>query len=128
MSNNITVDQVEEYVALNRESILDKIKRVASISEILRIIGACAVIASMSMFLLQGWSSGNDIARYFKLLTQTGLLAGAGLGLSFIIKEPKGARLFFGLALISIVSNFTILGAFFIPCCNWMASSCSIHK
>lgn len=111
MNNSTTVDGVEKYLPHSRQSVLQKLKNVATLSELLRIFGACAVIASMSMFLLQGWSSGNDIARYFKLLTQTGLLAGAGLALSLVVKEPKGARLFFGLCLISIVSNFTILGA-----------------
>ncbi len=92
-------------------SIFKKLKNIISISEILRIFGACAVIASMSLFLLNGWSEGNDIQRYLKLLAQTGLLTVAGITLSFILKENKGARLFFGLSLISVVANFTILGA-----------------
>jgi len=92
-------------------SILTKLKNVITISEILRILGASAVIASMSLFLLNGWTEGNDIQRYLKLLTQTGLLTLAGFALSFALKENKGARLFFALALISVVANFTILGA-----------------
>jgi len=65
----------------------------------------------MSLFLLSGWSDGNDIQRYLKLLGQTGLLTVAGLILSFVLKENKGARIFFGLSLISVVANFMILGA-----------------
>jgi len=65
----------------------------------------------MSLFLLNGWSDGNDIQRYLKLLGQTGLLTAAGLILSFALKENKGARIFFGLSLISVVANFMILGA-----------------
>jgi len=95
----------------NKQTVLDKLKGIASVSEVLRMLGACAVITSMSMFLFQGWSSGNDLSRYIKLLSQTGLLTVAGLMLSIVIKEQKGARLFFGLALVSIVANFTILGA-----------------
>ena len=93
------------------DSLFSRLKKVASVSEILRLFGACAVIASMSLFLLNGWSDGNDIQRYLKLLGQTGLLTAAGLILSFVLKENKGARLFFGLSLISVVANFMILGA-----------------
>ncbi|MBX2847041.1 MAG: hypothetical protein KTR16_01880 [Acidiferrobacterales bacterium] len=95
----------------HNDSIYDRLKQITSVSEVLRIFGACAVIASMSIFLLNGWTDGNDINRYLKLLAQTGLLTGAGLTLSFVLKENKGARLFFGLSLISVVANFTILGA-----------------
>ena len=95
----------------NKESLFDRLKKITSISEVLRLFGACAVIASMSLFLLNGWSDGNDIQRYLKLLGQTGLLTAAGIILSFVLKENKGARIFFGLSLISVVANFMILGA-----------------
>lgn len=81
------------------------------LSTALRIFGACAVIASISLFLIEGWTEGNDLNRYMKLLAQTGLITGAGIFLSFIVKEAKGARVFFGLGLVSAVANFTILGA-----------------
>ncbi len=90
------------------EKQLDKGK---SLSSMLRIFGACAVIASLSLFLIEGWTDGNDLSRYLKLLAQTGLITSAGLFLSFIVKEVKGARMFFGLGLIAAVANFTILGA-----------------
>lgn len=95
----------------DRESLFSRLEKIASLSQIVRGFGACAIIASMSLFMLQGWAEGNDITRYLKLLAQTGLLTGAGLVLSFLIKEFKGARVFFGLALISVVANFTILGS-----------------
>ncbi len=98
------------------------IKEFATISEILRILGAMIMIASMSMFLLQGWSDGNDIQRYLKLLTQTGLLAGGGFLMSYLLKENKGARLFFGLSLVSIPANFTILGALIYSVTQWDGS------
>jgi hypothetical protein len=41
----------------------------------------------------------------------TGLLSIGGLGLSYLLKEQKGARMFFGLAQLSIPVNFGILGA-----------------
>ena len=97
--------------ATNKSSIFDKLKEITSVSELLRLFGACAVIASMSLFLLNGWAEGNDISRYLKLLAQTGLLTLAGFAMSYALKENKGARLFFALALISVVANFTILGS-----------------
>lgn len=82
-----------------------------SLSTFLRLFGACAVVASLSMFLIEGWTDGNDLARYMKLLAQTGLITAAGLFLSFVVKEVKGARVFFGLGLAAATANFTILGA-----------------
>lgn len=102
-------DKVEVEPVNN--SLATKLQGIASLSQIIRGFGACAIIASMSLFMLQGWAEGNDITRYLKLLTQTGLLTAAGLLLSFLVKEFKGARVFFGLALISVVANFTILGS-----------------
>jgi len=95
----------------NKNSLFQKLENIASLSQVVRAFGACAIIASMSLFMFQGWAEGNDVTRYLKLLAQTGLLTSAGLILSFLIKEFKGARLFFGLALVSVVANFTILGS-----------------
>jgi len=95
----------------NRQTLFQRMENIASLSQVVRAFGACAIIASMSLFMLQGWAEGNDITRYLKLLSQTGLLTVAGLVLSFLIKEFKGARVFFGLALVSVVANFTILGS-----------------
>ncbi len=82
-----------------------------SIAQALRSLGALAVIISLSQFTLQGWSSGNDISRYLSLLSQTGLLVLSGFLLSKIVKELKGARVFYILALGSVIANFTILSA-----------------
>ena len=101
------------------ERIMDSIRNFATVSEALRVLGAAILVASMSMFLMQGWNDGNDIRRYLMLLTQTGLLAAAGFALSHGLKETKGARLFFGLALVSIPANFTILGALLYSVFQW---------
>ena len=113
-NNDCFDDQQHDHRAIANDridSLFDRMKKAISLAEILRILGAGAVIASMSLFLLNGWSEGNDIQRYLKLLAQTGLLTGAGLTMSFLLKENKGARLFFALSLISVVANFTVLGA-----------------
>lgn len=109
--------QAEPKITKNR--ILSAFKEMATISEILRVLGTCGVIASMSLFMLAGWSDGNDVSRYLKLLTQTGLLAMAGLAMSFLLKENKSARLFLGLSLVSVVANFTILGALIYSVVQW---------
>lgn len=101
------------------EAILESIRNIATVSEALRILGAAVLVASMSVFLLQGWNEGNDVSRYLLLLTQTGMLAAGGFALSYGLKEAKGARLFFGLALVSIPANFTILGALLYSVFQW---------
>lgn len=101
------------------DSIMQSIRNFASMSEALRMLGAAVLLASMSLFLLQGWNDGNDIRRYLMLLAQTGLLAAAGFALSHGLKEAKGARVFFGLALVSVPANFTILGALLYSVFQW---------
>ncbi len=114
-NHDLVKDRGEEVVMstsrFSVDSILQSVRNFATLSEALRILGAAVIVASMSVFLLQGWSEGNDIRRYLLLLAQTGLLAAAGFAMSHIVKEARGARSFFGLALISIPANFTILGA-----------------
>ncbi|MCP4288744.1 MAG: hypothetical protein GY792_30700 [Gammaproteobacteria bacterium] len=123
MSNvEITLDVVTPEVS-ERLSLFARVKNtlknVASLSELLRITGAGIVVASMSSFILQDWGSGNDIQRYFLLLAQTVLLAGGGFAMSYLLKENKGARIFFGLSLISLSANFTILGALVYSLTQW---------
>lgn len=112
-------DQPENPRLFGEPTLFEKLKDIMSVSQVLRMFGAAAVIVSMSLFMLQGWSEGNDITRYLKLLGQTGLLTGVGLILSFLIKEYKGARVFFGLSLFSVVANFTILGALTFSMVQW---------
>ncbi|MEM8814417.1 MAG: hypothetical protein AAGE85_01175 [Pseudomonadota bacterium] len=101
------------------DKVIKSVQNFATLSEALRILGASVLLASMSVFLLQGWNEGNDISRYLLLLAQTGLLAAAGFAMSHGLKEAKGARLFFGLALVSIPANFTILGALLYSVFQW---------
>lgn len=100
-------------------SIIDLIRNMTNFASLLRVCGALIMLVSMSTYLLQGWSEGNDISRYYMLLSQTLLLAASGLGLSFLLKENKGARVFFGLGLISITVNMTTLGALIFSMTQW---------
>lgn len=86
-------------------------KEMANITSLLRISGAIAVLISMSLFLLQGWSQQNDVERFFMMLAQTTLLSLAGFAMVKFLQEKKGARLFFGLSLASVTANFATLGA-----------------
>jgi len=120
--DDLGVDDRPTYVPRSRlslDGIMQSIRNFATVSEALRVLGATVILASMSVFLLQGWNEGNDISRYLLLLTQTGLLAAAGFAMSHGLKEAKGARIFFGLALVSIPANFTILGALLYSVFQW---------
>lgn len=91
--------------------VMNTLRQFATLSELLRVVGAAIMVGSLSLFMLQGWLEGNDIQRYLKLLAQTLLLTAGGFGLSAWLREHKGARLFFGLGLASVAANFTILSA-----------------
>lgn len=124
--NTINTNNATELNHLNddveKQSIMQMIKQFATLSRMLRIMGAFSVVASMSVFLLQGWDNGNDLHRYYLLLSQTVLLAIGGFGLAFLIKENKGARVFFGLSLVSITANLTTLGALVFSYVQWGGS------
>jgi hypothetical protein len=120
--DDLGVEEKTAYVprsGFSVDSIMQSVRNFATLSEALRILGATVILASMSVFLLQGWNEGNDISRYLLLLAQTGLLAAAGFAMSHGLKEAKGARIFFGLALVSIPANFTILGALLYSVFQW---------
>jgi len=104
---------------VQKQSVMQMIKQFATLSRMLRITGAFSVVASMSIFLLQGWDNSNDLYRYYLLLSQTALLAIGGFGLAFLIRENKGARVFFGLSLVSITANLTTLGALIFSYSQW---------
>ncbi|MBL1142563.1 MAG: hypothetical protein HND53_11070 [Proteobacteria bacterium] len=102
-----------------KKSIMKMIKQFATLSQVLRTVGAFSVVASMSIFLLQDWSNGSDLHRYYLLLSQSVLLAIGGFSMAFLLKENKGARVFFGLSLISIAANLTTLGALIFSYVQW---------
>ena len=115
------MNDIEELKNSN-QGIFESLKNFKNMSRLLRITGAMAVIASMSAFLMQDWAGGSDLTRFYLMLVQTLLLAAGGFGLSFLMKENKGGRVFFGLSLISITANFTILGALIFSQVQWFGS------
>ncbi len=110
---NLPLDNAGEFgiseSRINR--LIKSIREFATIAEVMRMLGAALLIASMSLLLLNGWHDGDDILRYLKLLSLTGLLTTGGFLLSYFLQEQKGARLFFSLGLVSVPANFGILGA-----------------
>ena len=66
--NEPVVDDVPDSVPTNSrfsvDGVMQSIRNFATLSEALRILGAGVILASMSVFMLQGWSEGNDIRRY----------------------------------------------------------------
>lgn len=99
--------------------ILVSLANFSTLSKLLRLIGAAVILAALSIYLLQGWQNGDDIQRYLLMLAHTGLLAGIGFLCSHLIREPKGARLFLGLALISGSVCFAILGGLWYSQIQW---------
>lgn len=83
-----------------------------NLPNLLRILGAGAVVIAMYSFLVKGWDNGNDIFRYCLMLGHTAALAAIGVASARWLKESKGARLLLTLSLVSIPANFAILGAF----------------
>lgn len=90
---------------------LNTIQKASSIAGLMRMCGAGLLVFSLSLFLIQGIEATSDLQRYFLLLAQTTLLTIAGFAIGFLLKEPRGARVFFGLGLASIPANFAVLGA-----------------
>ena len=98
-----------------QDTFFDRVKKTivsfATVSELLRLMGAIAVLISMSMFLLQGWAETGDFQRFCMMVAQTVLLGFAGFSMFKWLRENKSARLFFGLSLVSVTANFTTLAA-----------------
>lgn len=114
------------------------IVRNTSLAEVVRFSGAGLIVFALSLFLMQGVDATNDLQRFHLLLIQTGLLGVAGFAVGYVLKEPRGARVFFSLGLVSIPANLAVLGAMIYSLvnagelttqypeyANWQASSLS---
>jgi hypothetical protein len=84
--------------------------RLAGLSRLLRGIGAIALLAAASSFLLQHWESGGDVWRYYALLAHTGLLGALGFAWGLKAGDARGARTFLALAAGLVPAHFCILG------------------
>lgn len=104
-----------------RLAVMQTLKEYASLSSLLRTLGAGVLIASVSMFLFKGWDSSGDIQRYLMLLAHTVVLALTGLLIGYWVGESKGARLFLCLSLIAAVVNFGVVGGLLYSQVQWDA-------
>jgi hypothetical protein len=97
----------------------ERARRAASLSRILRGIGAASLIAAASTFLLQNWETGGDLERYFTLLAHTGLLAAVGFVWGLRSGDRKGARTFLAIAAGLVPVQFCILGGLVYSKLSW---------
>ncbi len=95
----------------SKSGVMSIIRRFGSLSELIRMGGVAAMVISMCLFLFDGLDIVNDTQRFISMLMLTGLLSAGGFILAFVMREPRGSRAFFGLALLSVPVNFTVLGA-----------------
>lgn len=100
-------------------AVMETLRSYASLSSLLRTLGAGVLVASVSMFLFNGWSASDDVGRYFMLLGQTLVLTATGVIIGWWVKESKGARLFLSLSLVAGVVNFAVLGGLVYSQVQW---------
>ncbi|MDC0948777.1 hypothetical protein OAS86_05485 [Gammaproteobacteria bacterium] len=81
------------------------------LSSCLRLTGAVTIVAAVSHFLMAGWNADNDTERLVMLLAQLVLIAASGLGLSRVLNDQAGARVFVGLSTVLSTAIFAALGA-----------------
>ena len=93
------------------------IRKATTIAELTRLSGAALIVFALSLFLMQGVDASNDLQRYHLLLLQTSFLGAAGFAVGFLLKEPRGARVFFSLGLIP----YRLIWRFWGP---WCIQSC----
>ncbi len=105
--------QAEPVSKSGLAQVISLLGRFGSLSSFIRVLGVGAVVASMCLFLVDGVSAINDTQRFYTMLAFTGLLSAGGFALAFVLKEQRGARSFFGLALLSVPINFAVLGALY---------------
>jgi len=98
-------------VKVQQKNLVQKIRHFGSLSEMIRMGGVAAMVVSMGLFLFDGLNIVNDTQRFMSMIMLSGLLSAGGFVLAFLLREQRGARAFFGLALLSVPVNFTVLGA-----------------
>lgn len=111
----------EAWPPLESEPVEDGVKssRLEGLPRLLRGVGALALLAAASSFLLQNWESGGDVGRYYALLAHTALLGGLGFVWGLRTDDAKGARTFLALAAGLVPAHFCILGGLVYSQFSW---------
>lgn len=76
----------------------------------LRFIGGLTLLGSAGSFLLRDWSIVGSIPFYLKLLGLSVSLFTGGVLCARALREPKGARTFLTISLLTVPLNFAALG------------------
>ena len=97
----------------------DEPGRVPRLTRLLRGIGAAALIASASSFLVHQWEAGSDLQRYFALLAHTVALCAGGFFCGLRIRDSKSARTFLAVAAGLLPAHFCILGGLLYSQFSW---------
>lgn len=93
--------------------------RLEGLPRLLRGVGALALLAAASSFLLQHWENGGDVWRYYALLAHTVLLGALGFAWGLRAGDAKGARTFLALAAGLVPAHFCILGGLVYSQFSW---------
>ncbi|MGQ7848417.1 hypothetical protein ACUNV4_28220 [Granulosicoccus sp. 3-233] len=108
LDENCTADVPPKSAIL--QSIIRSMVRTSTLAGAIRFCGAGMIVFALSLFLMQGVDAANDLQRFLLLLIQTTLLGASGFAVGYLLKEPRGARVFFLIALMSIPANLAVLG------------------
>jgi hypothetical protein len=104
------MERTEGITAAEGPPAAEPASRLEGLSRLLRGVGAVALLAAASSFLLQHWESGGDVWRYYALLAHTGLLGALGFAWGLRANDARGARTFLALAAGLVPAHFCILG------------------
>ncbi len=95
-----------------QEKVSEKETKIAAkITTYLRWIGSILIILSAVSFMLQGHQELQPAYRYWVGLGLTLMLCGSGFICAYLLKETKGARVFFGLATAFVFVQVSQVGA-----------------
>lgn len=94
----------------NESTHVEEPDRSGALARLLRGSGAVMLLASAATFLLQRWQHGDDVWKYALLMVQTLVVVAAAFVCGVRVRESRGARTLFALALASLPVHFGVLG------------------
>lgn len=97
-----------------------RVARTAATSRVLRGFGGLTLLAAVATVMFQHWEGATDVFKYLVLLGVTATLPVVALMSGIGLREGRGARTLFGLALTVVPAHFSILGG--IVYSQWIAS------
>ena len=92
------------------QKLLSSIGHYATVGTLLRLFGSASIIIALCVFLLDGFDAGNHLQRFWVLLSFSSISVVAGVLMSRIFSDQKGARTMVIIALLSVPTCFAVLG------------------